>query len=181
MPGARRLAAAGLLAVVALTGCGKPDAKVTAATSVQKGLGAHMSGRLDDALKEYEKALKAEPNNTLALYNIGLVHQTRGNAAEAEAKYRAVIALDPKFSAALFNLAILRNNAGAPLEAIDLYYKVLDINPQEATAHLNVGFALKSIGKHKEGDRELAYAVRLDPSLASRVPSASPSPSPSDD
>jgi tetratricopeptide (TPR) repeat protein len=161
-----------VLIVATLVACGssKKPAATRAADAVQKGLAAHVAGRVDEALAEYDKALKIEPNNTFALYNIGLIAQTRGDMAEAEKRYRAVLAIDPKFTSALFNLAIVRDGAGAPKEAIALYRRALQVTPNDANTHLNLGFALREVGQTADGDKELATAVRLDPKLVSRIP-----------
>jgi tetratricopeptide (TPR) repeat protein len=160
-----------VLASVAACGSSKP-APARAEDAVQKGLAAHVAGRVDEALADYTKALKIQPNNTFALYNIGLIAQTRGDMAEAESRYRAVLAVDPRFTAALFNLAIVRDGAGAPQEAIALYRRVLQVTPNDANTHLNLGFALREVGQTAAGDKELAAAVRIDPKLASRLPKA---------
>lgn len=170
--------AAALVLLVALAGCGDDKPEVKADEALKRGLAAQVAGDVDEALDEYEKTLKADPDNTFALYNVGLIRQNQGNAADAERNYRRVLEIDPNFSSAIFNLAILRNNAGAPQEAIALYRRVLAINPKDANAHLNLGFALKAIGQAAAGDRELAAAVALDPQLRSRIP-ARPSATPS--
>ena len=173
-----RTCAAALALVISLAGCGDDSPDVKADEALKRGLAAQVAGDVDGALEEYEKTLKADPDNKYAIYNIGLIRQNQGNAAEAEQNYRRVLEIDPNFSAAIFNLAILRNNAGKPQEAIELYRRVIAINPKDANAHLNLGFALKSVGQNAAGDREFAEAVKLDPALRSRIP-AKPSATPS--
>ena len=42
--------------------------------------------------KEYfNQALKIDPSNTAAMFNLGVVHEREGNKAEAEAMYRKVL------------------------------------------------------------------------------------------
>ena len=174
----RRVAAV-LLAALALAGCGKDSPDEKAGDALKRGLAAHVAGDTEGALDLYEEALEADENNKFAIYNIGLIRQNQGNAAEAEQRYRRVLEIDPNFTSALFNLAILRNNAGATQEAIALYRRVIAVEPNNANAHLNLGFALKAAGQVAEGDRELAAAVRLDPKLRSRIPAA-PTPPPTE-
>lgn len=169
-----------LLAVVALTGCGKDKPKaVQAEDALNQGLAAHVAGDTDTALEHYNHVLKLDDDNKFAIYNIGLINQTKGNAAEAQTRYREVLKLDPNYTPALFNLAIVLFEDGKNDEAIALYRRVIAIEPNNAKAHLNLGFALKAVGNQAEGAKEFATAVRLDPTLRSRIEGAgSGSPAP---
>jgi hypothetical protein len=40
-----------------------------------------------------------------------------------------------------------------------------------AAAHFNLGLLLRESGRDREGDAEIAIALRLDPDLARRLPS----------
>jgi Tfp pilus assembly protein PilF len=178
-PGVRPIAlllAALAATAVTLGGCSSKPPAQKAGVEVQKGLAAHTAGDVEGALKHYEAALKADPKNTYALYNIGLIAQNKGDNTEAEKRYREVLAIDPSFTSALFNLAIVRTAGGDTAEAITLYRKVIAIEPNNANAHLNLGFALIDSGKKAEGDAELKKAVQLDPKLAARVPKPTASP-----
>jgi Tfp pilus assembly protein PilF len=83
-----------------------------AAEAVQAGLDKHVEGDLEGASADYLKALETEPENALALYNLGLIAQTQGNNDEAEERYRAAVASNPDYQPAVFNLAIVRKAAG---------------------------------------------------------------------
>jgi len=52
---------------------------------------------------------------------------------------------------------------------------VIAVDDTDARAHLNLGFLLLDAEEREEGERELAKAVELDPSLESRIPVANPS------
>lgn len=135
---------------------------------LNQALAAHVNGDLEGAETLYRQLLEQEPGNKYALYNLGLLAQQSGNPAEAEQHYRQALAIDPQYGPALFNLAILRTEA-APEEAESLYRTTIEVNPADAAAHLNLGFLLIGQGRQDEGDAEIAEAIRLDPSLASRV------------
>ena len=157
------------------------DAQLASA-ALAAGLKAHAAGRLEKAEADYRKVLVYDPRNKFAYYNLGVIEQARGDGEAAEADYRIALTIDPDFVEALFNLAILRTPQGGGRESIDLYRHVIEIDPSYADAHLNLGFLLVANGEVKKGKAELAVAVGLDPSLASRVPEdllASPAPEPS--
>ncbi len=160
---------------------GSSDAKLASA-ALAAGLKAHAAGRLEEAEADYRKVLVYDPRNEFAYYNLGVIEQARGDGESAESNYRIALTIDPDFVRALFNLAILRTSQGGGQESIDLYRHVIEVDPSYADAHLNLGFLLVANAELKKGKAELAVAVGLDPSLASRVPEdllASPAPQPS--
>jgi len=180
----RRRAWSGAVIVLVLAGAcakGKSDAD-QAQEALAAGLKAHAAGRLDEAAADYRKVLVYNPRNKFAYYNLGVIEQTQGDAGSAESNYRIALTIDPDFVPALFNLAILRTAEGGGRESIDLYQHVIQVDASYAAAHLNLGFLLVDNGQPKKGKAELAIAVGLDPSLASRIPEdllASPAPQPS--
>jgi tetratricopeptide (TPR) repeat protein len=170
----RRVTIFVLTAAVALVSCSN-DPGASAQTDqanevLSDALEAHAAGDLDEAVELYEEVLVLDPQNRFAYYNLGLIDQTRGLVDEAAQKYEQALAVAPGFTAAMFNLAIIRAGQGAIDEAIGLYREVIEINADDARAHLNLGFLLIQSGERTQGEDELAVAVELDPSLASRIP-----------
>jgi len=158
--------------VLGMAACGgKPEAQ-QANDWLGKGLTAHQAGRIEEAVTDYQNALKHDSRNKWGYYNLGLLAQSQDDYATAENNYRMALSIDPNLSAALFNLAIVRTAAGDKAGAEVLYRKDLEGNPDKAIAHLNLGFLLRDMGRQADGDAELAKAVQLDASLASRVPPA---------
>jgi tetratricopeptide (TPR) repeat protein len=142
---------------------------------VNAGLIAAKAGRTTEATDDYHKALALDPRNKIAYYDLGVIDQGAGRNASAELEYRTAIQYDPNFADALYNLAVLRMQP-APAEAIALYRQVITIQPTYASAHLNLGFLLIAAGQKVEGKAELDRAVALNPLLASRIPTPTPSP-----
>ena len=87
------------------------------------------------------------------------------------------LVIAPNFADALFNLAV--DTAGAnPPSAEELYSKVVSLQPSFAAAWLNLGFTLLSQGKADQARADWAKAIAIDPTLASRLPKATATPSP---
>ena len=161
-----------LLASLLAVGCSKDqgnDQPPDATQILNSALAAHAAGNIDEAVRLYQRVLVLDPQNQYAYYNLGLIDQTRGKVDEAASEYEQALSIDPGFTPATFNLAIIRADQGAVDEAIRLYRDVIAIDDTDARAHLNLGFLLLGSGQRKEGQKELARAVELDPSLASRV------------
>jgi tetratricopeptide (TPR) repeat protein len=180
----RGLKTSSILVLLLLLGAcskGASDAD-QARAALAAGLKAHQAGHFAEAVADYRKALIYDPRNKFAYYNLGLIDQTEGNSSSAESNYRITLSIDPDFVPALFNLAILRTAKGDAREAVELYRHVIQEDQSYAAAHLNLGFLLIDDGQVKKGKAELATAVQLDPSLASRIPDTikvSPAPQPS--
>jgi tetratricopeptide (TPR) repeat protein len=165
-----RFAALVMLATVLFAACdigGSPEEQ--AAATLDAALADHVAGRTEDARSKYQEVLESEPNNHLALYNLGLLAQTEGDTSAAEDFYRRALAVTPDFEPALFNLAIVRAQEGDSDEAIELYRRVIAVNPESAGAHLNLGFLHLELGQEARGNAEIQRAIEIDPLLAERV------------
>lgn len=146
--------------------CSSPSGTSAANSSLAAGIKAQEAGDTGAATSDYLKALKEDPGNEYANYDLGLIDQEKGDVAGAEAYYRASLAQAPYYTPALFNLAIAVTSSN-PIEAEELYRQVLAIDPTDAEAHLNLGYVLVSLGDHTEGESQISTALREDPALAS--------------
>jgi len=162
----------------ALAACGSSsyDSKASPSTTLPnartllaKALREMSSQQTDQAQTDFEEVLRLDPQNKYAYYNLGYIAQIGGHDTDAETQYRHSLAIDPKFEPALYSLAILRANAGATEEAIGLYRQAIAVKAKDANAHFNLGLLLRHTGKTDEGNAEIALAVQLDPSLASKA------------
>jgi tetratricopeptide (TPR) repeat protein len=175
-----RLGGAALIVFLALglAGCSKSQAQL-ASDALDAGLQAQTAGHLDEAITDYTECLKHDSLNKLCLYDLGTVYQAQGNLAQAEQEYRLTLLADAKYAPALFNLATVLTKTGGTNEAISLYRQFLEIRPDDASGHLNLGLLLQATGDMAGGQAQIDRALAIDPTLASRLPSASPEvPSP---
>lgn len=142
------------------------------------GVRAQVRGNNALAANDYLRSVLLNPKEKVAWYNLGLLEQQNGRTREAERDYERAIAVDPRYLPALYNLGTVVAPSD-PASAVKLYQRVIAIDPNNAAAHFNLGFALQALGKRAEGNAEISEGVRLDPSLASRVPgSTTTTPSP---
>jgi hypothetical protein len=169
------IASLGIAAVLALTVAGvvnlttsQPDA-VQASAYVNAGLSAQSQGRIADAREDYRQALAHDPRNKFAYYNLGIIDSQQGHSDLAVGDYYAALESDGNFAPALYNLAILLTPSD-PLQAVSLYQRATQVDPSNADAHLNLGFLLHSLGRDSEARTEFATAVRINPTLAARIP-----------
>jgi tetratricopeptide (TPR) repeat protein len=131
---------------------------------VRKGADFYKARRFDRALLEFQGALKTAPNNTDALYNIGVCNTRLAEKATAENKkaeaarylkdaqaaYEQLIALAPKHADALTNLGELFDRENDTKRAEECYRRALAADPKFGRALHNLGILLENAGKIEE-------------------------------
>lgn len=73
---------------------------------IYKGRKYKIEGKYDEAIKEFEKALKIDPSRAKTYQAIGEVCETQGKEGEAEEKFLNAMILNPKFISAYNSLVI---------------------------------------------------------------------------
>ena len=168
---ARRATVAGACVTLALTlgACSKGSKSATCSgttnTMLEKGLQEQIAGNTSDAQSCYEAVIAKDPQNKIALYDLGLIYDNAGETTKAETQYREALAIDPKYDPALYNLGRLTAQTGDTAGAVSLYLRTIASNPKDAKAHFNLGLLYRSQGKTSQGNAEVQTAVGLDPTL----------------
>src|ERR1022692_2103289 len=175
--GRRRAAFAVGPLLLILAACGSQSTPAqTGANLVTQGLKAQLSGDAATAEHDYQQAIALNPNSDVAHFDLGTVYDEQAHKTQAVQEYQMALVIAPNFTDALFNLAV--DTAGAnPASAAQLYSKVVAIQPNFAAAWLNLGFALLTQGNSDQAKVDWAKAIALDPSLGSRLPKTTPTPS----
>jgi type IV pilus assembly protein PilF len=145
-----------------------PSAKEMKTAEIHHDLAveALRAGRSQEALKEYDIALKADPDMPESLLGRGLVMEYGfGKLAEAEADYRHALAIRPGYPEAHNNLGQLLAKTGRNAEAVAEFDKAIDINlyMEPWVARCNKGQTLYQMGRKEEGLAELRTCIRIAP------------------
>lgn len=85
--GARRPAALLLTATIVLAGCASSPNTATAAGQMTIGSRAARAGLWREAMFRYDKAVQLEPNNAMALSNLGVAYESSGEFEKAREVY----------------------------------------------------------------------------------------------
>ena len=113
------------------------------------------------AIREYQAALRIEPNYADAENNLGGVLLRQHRFGEAIAHYRAAVRINTDFLNCV-NLANALADAGRLPEAETAYQQALQLNPRFAQAHVNFGMALQARGKAADAMTQFQAALELD-------------------
>ncbi|MBQ1677036.1 MAG: tetratricopeptide repeat protein, partial [Bacteroidaceae bacterium] len=113
------------------------------------------------AIKNYNKALKLNPNCIDALVRKGITLMNTGNTAEAEQELNKAVELSPISFMALYN----RGKLNMQLERYELavadFDKCVSIKPKHANAHQLFGNALNELGNEEAAQIQWAIANEL--------------------
>jgi len=123
-------------------------------------------GKLQDARKALEKAIKINPKYIFAHYNMGNVLNLLGKSQEAIDSYNNAINLNPKFIDAQLNLGNIFQKSGQHKLAVNCYLKVLKIDPYRAEVHNNLGITFRELRDQKKAINHCKKAILINPKLA---------------
>ncbi|HSN16017.1 MAG TPA: tetratricopeptide repeat protein [Anaeromyxobacteraceae bacterium] len=119
-------------------------------------------GWLDEAVKEFRKAIDLDPESAHAHDNLATVYAEKKRFREALSEYLAALELDPDAPTAHYNLANFLATHALDM-AVDEYRASLALDPEHPDTHLNLGLTLADRGEDEEAERSLRKAVELAP------------------
>lgn len=118
-----------------------------------KGVDHYDNRELAKAIEEYKLALRKNPQNTFAMYNLAVVYQDQGKTDQAEKLYLDVLKnTEDTFSR--INLAGIHYEKGNQDEAFRQLAIAADKNPDSA-------HPLSVLGEYKEREGKLAEAEQI--------------------
>jgi len=128
-----------------------------------KGGSLYRLGRIDEAIRCYDKALELDPRNANIWLDKGVNLHSLGRFGEAIHCYDRALELDPQDAYTWNNKGISLYRLGRFDESIRYYDKALEIDPRYAYAWYNKGNSLCSLGQYDEAIRCYDKALELDP------------------
>ncbi|MGA3269106.1 MAG: tetratricopeptide repeat protein [Verrucomicrobiota bacterium] len=123
-------------------------------------------GKWDEAIQDYEQALRTDPVAPEACYNLGVALATQGKWTEAILHYQRALQLNPDNAQAECNWGAALTSQGQWAEAVQHCERALQLKPDYAQAHCNLGIALAALGKSNEAILQYQRALQLNPDLA---------------
>ncbi len=115
-----------------------------------------------DTVAYSEQRLRVNPNDGMALVNIGRARLSQGQLAEAEAFFRQATRVAPQLDEGHYYLGLIHRMKERPRDAASEFRKAIEINPNHARAHGNLGFLELDSGRLNEAAEQLKAAVALD-------------------
>ncbi|MEO7191974.1 MAG: tetratricopeptide repeat protein [Vicinamibacterales bacterium] len=123
--------------------------------------------RLNEANANFEAIAKRNPSNVSAALMLGMIHEVRGQTAEAERRYRGVLAVDPQSPVAANNLAWLYASTGRNLnDALELAKIAHRRLPDESHVNDTLGWTYYRLGQFSQAVTHLEVSATKDPEAA---------------
>jgi tetratricopeptide (TPR) repeat protein len=121
------------------------------------------TGKLNDAVAAYQRALSLDPNFAPALVNLGTVYTMLNDWPPAIAAFRKAVHLIPTAAILHSNLAnALEANSQWP-EALASHQRAAELDPTDSGMWQSLGYAQFIAGQRKEALASLHKAVSLRP------------------
>jgi len=86
-------------------------------------------GRPQQAVTQYQKAIRAQPDLAIAWNNLGVAYTATDRSEEGESAYRRAIKLNPAYALAYYNLGANFDQRGDYDNAINYYQRAIEIDP----------------------------------------------------
>jgi len=127
------------------------------------GIALKEQGKLSDAFRHYNMAIKIKPDFEIAHLNKGVVLANLGYNKEAIKYYIQALKLKPDYQMALVNLGNALLRQGNVEDAIGFYFKALKIEPDSAEAYNGLGAVMVRKGMIEKAVEHFKKALQLKP------------------
>jgi tetratricopeptide (TPR) repeat protein len=97
----------------------------------------------DEAISQYQEAIRLAPDYAKAHYNLGVALEKEGQTDEATRQYQETIRLKPDYAEAHNNLGAALGRKGQIDEAIRQFQEAIRLKPDFVKAHNNLAAALE--------------------------------------
>jgi tetratricopeptide (TPR) repeat protein len=140
-----------------------PSDEIVRRAHILKGSIADKLGRTDDAIAEYQEAIRLHPKSACSHNSFGVFWYNHHRINNAIAEYKEAIRLDPNFAMPYYNLGVLWKAEGRTDDAIAKYRDAMFLDPKYALPHFALAIIWREQGETDEAIAEYREAIRLDP------------------
>ena len=124
------------------------------------GIALRNQGHLDEAVDQYQQALKLKPNDVMAHVNLGVSLYQQGHPDEAIAHLERAVALKPDYAIGQNNLATALHAQRRDDEAMVHYRKAVELKSDYMDARNNLGVLFYHSGKVPEAIAQWREVLR---------------------
>jgi serine/threonine-protein kinase len=134
-----------------------PDTRVTLAEL------RLVTGRLDEAAKEYNTVLARQPNNANAILGLAETFKAARKLPEAEAAYKRSIELQPNYWGCYSRLGAFYASRSRYEEAASMFAKVVQLIPDHQRGYNNLGSMYLQLGRYDDALRVFLASTAKEP------------------
>ncbi len=126
-----------------------------------RGYDAAVDGKLDDALREFEEAIRLRPEYVQAHFDRGVALNLLGRRADALAAFEQVIRLHPGHVQAMFDIGGIHRASRDLHSALAAYDRALAVQPRYTAALVNKAVTLHDLDLVAEAIDTVDDAIRI--------------------
>jgi tetratricopeptide (TPR) repeat protein len=139
--------------------------ELLAPVHVTLGLVRTATGRVEEALTDFQRALALDPSSGDAQRGLAGALDALGRTADAEAAYEKAIAGQPAYWGNHSHLGAFYLRHGRYADAERAFRRVLELTPDNVRGHSNLGAVLHLMGRDDEAVAELERSLSLRPTF----------------
>jgi tetratricopeptide (TPR) repeat protein len=133
----------------------------TARSYAFMGLCYRHLGRYEEAKQYLNQGLKADPDDPLILFNLGLIARKQADYAQAEQYLSRALKVDPNYSDVLFEMGGLKMEQKKYEEAIPFLRRCTEVSPKPAQAYYKLAMAERQLHQAEAAQRDLKIFITL--------------------
>lgn len=121
------------------------------------------TGRYEDAVKEFQKAVELEPAAQTARLGLASAYEQLNQLPEAEATYRNAIEIRPNYWGGYDKLGVFYFHHARYPEALAMFQKVVDLAPDNFRGYSNLGGIYLTLDQYDKAIPMLEKSVAIRP------------------
>ncbi|MGQ9682746.1 MAG: tetratricopeptide repeat protein [Anaerolineae bacterium] len=129
---------------------------------LERGEALEQTGRLDEAMSEFKRAVHADPGLPEAHMALGYHYRRKGLLSKAAEEFRTAASLAPSYDA-FFNLGHVLVDIGLCNDAIAAFRRCLELAPCDAAAGYEIAYAHYVAGDFAAAQAQVAELLRRSP------------------
>jgi tetratricopeptide (TPR) repeat protein len=130
------------------------------------GIALGVKGQIDEAIGQFQEAIRLNPGYAYAHNNLGTALGREGQIDAAINQFEEAIRLKPGYADAHKNLGTVLDMKGQIDAAISQFQEAIRLKPDDAETRYNFGIALGQRGQTGEAINQFQEAIRLKPGYA---------------
>jgi serine/threonine protein kinase/tetratricopeptide (TPR) repeat protein len=121
------------------------------------------TGKYDDAVSEYRRAVELEPTSDDAIRGLASAYASLGRTDEAEKTLQVAIGVRPQYWKNYNSLGALYVSEGRYDEAARMFTQVIALAPDSFRGYSNLGATYIRLGRYQEAIKSLQDSIKIRP------------------